>query len=110
MDGTIVNERPVDPIVVGVSGGVSARREGLEGPPPGSEESCSSCGARFEHDASRCPWCGRAVLKDAVFERTSIVLEFPASTESLRFLETGEGPSDTSHWSALDRISRSTGR
>ncbi len=41
---------------------------------------------------------------------TSIVLELPASTESLRFLGTGEGPSDDSHWSVLDRILRSTGR
>ena len=41
---------------------------------------------------------------------TSIVLRTPASTEPLRFQETGEGPSERSHWSVLDRILRSTGK
>ncbi len=66
MVGTVINERPVDSIRIAGEG--PAGQKDLEELPPGSEESCSSCGARIEHEASRCPWCGRVVLKDAVLD------------------------------------------
>ena len=67
MVGTIVNAQFAHSIRIGIAGDVSAGQEGLEAPSPGSEASCSSCGAHVEYDAALCPWCGRVVLKDAVF-------------------------------------------
>ena len=63
MVGTVDNEQPK----IGAGGADSVGQERLEPPTPGSRTYCSSCGASIEHDAARCPWCGRVVLKDAVF-------------------------------------------
>jgi hypothetical protein len=67
MIGIILNQ-PVDSITVGVSGNRRGSQTGLEVPSPGPEEPCISCGARIEHHAALCPSCGRAVLKDVLFD------------------------------------------
>jgi hypothetical protein len=66
MVGTVVTLQPADSIGIGIAGDGSAGQRGLEAPNPGSEASCSSCGASIELAAALCPWCGRVVLKDAV--------------------------------------------
>jgi len=64
--GMIVDPRG-DSRILGVA---RARREPRDGPgaqPPVSHETCSSCGARIGREVSSCSWCGRIVLRDAVF-------------------------------------------
>jgi hypothetical protein len=67
MIGMILNQ-PVDSIAVGVSGDRRGSQTGLEAPSPGPEEPCASCGVRIGHHAALCPWCGRAVLRDVLFD------------------------------------------
>ena len=62
----MIFDPPVDSISA-VSGDRAGSPDGLEAPSR-PEESCYSCGARMEHDVPLCPWCGRAVLEDAVFD------------------------------------------
>ena len=68
MVGTVFDEQPVGSIMVGVSHDGSAGQEGLEVQSLASGGSCTSCGARIGHDAALCPWCGRVVLHDPVFD------------------------------------------
>ena len=80
MVGTVDKEQPK----IGACGADSVGQECLEAPTPGSRTSCSSCGASVEHDAARCPWCGRVVLKDAVFGSEGAA---PDTTALLRYAD-----------------------
>jgi len=68
MVGMVLSQQPLDSMVVAIPDDRSASQDGVGVPSPGSEGSCSSCGACIEHDAALCPWCGRAALKDAIFD------------------------------------------
>jgi hypothetical protein len=67
MIGMVLNQH-LDSIAVGTCGDGLGGQGGVGASPRGSQGSCSSCGSRIENYAALCPWCGRVLLKDSVFE------------------------------------------